>query len=69
MKTFNFNEALSFMKAGATVLSPEDIPYRLLDKKIIMFPNMKVYPKLYTIVGKIPVKMILSNNWKLYEQT
>lgn len=71
MKTFDFSEALSFIKAGMTVsLTINETPrtYHLNQNgDIICIPNGKVH--LAYKVTTFHVDAIMSNDWRLTDET
>lgn len=66
--TFDFQEALSYMKAGFTVslnLGTINRLYRIKGNDIICLPNGN--EQLAYVCHKMYVDAIMSDNWKLVE--
>lgn len=67
METFDFQEALSFMKCGLAVQGPGKRVYKIVDGQLICYPKPVERPKQWRVEIKLNVDAVLSKEWSLYE--
>lgn len=66
---FNFQEALSYMQSGFSVIGPGGRLYRMDGNVIICHPKPKERPKQKRVETKFTVDTILYEGWTLVNET
>lgn len=69
MDTFNFQEALSYMQSGFSVIGPKGRLYRMDGNTVICHPKPKDRPKQKRVETKFTVDTILYSDWTLADET
>lgn len=67
METFNFEEALSFLRAGMQVCDEANRIYVIKDGELICYPDYKNKPNFRRFVMSFKADWILNEKWHLYD--
>lgn len=66
---FNFQEALSYMQSGFSVIGPGGRLYKMDGNVILCYPKPKERPKQKRVETKFTTDTILYEGWTLVNET